>query len=263
MIRFAMPSNAQCNFFERTLAPCSILVQHLPMHPVIKDLLILQERDQKLLIVQRDLDRIPRDEANANGQLSGDQQAMQKAIDALRQCEVATKKIELDIATRRNTILRLKQQQFETRKNEEYTALGNEVIRYTKEIDGLETQELEHMEIADGLRAKLKEAEAQVARSQALVNADLADLTAKKSQLLQRKEELTAERKNLCAGVDPEVLPLYEKLMKSKNGSAVVQASNGMCGGCHMKLVPTTLVKVLAGVEITQCENCGRMLYPD
>ena len=148
------------------------------MHPVIKELLILQERDQKLLIVQRDLDRIPRDEANANGQLNGDQQVLQKAIDALRQCEVATKKIELDIATRRNTILRLKQQQFETRKNEEYTALGNEVIRYTKEIDGLETQELEHMEIADNLRAKVKEAEAQLARSQSLVNADLADLTA-------------------------------------------------------------------------------------
>jgi predicted nucleic acid-binding Zn-ribbon protein len=233
------------------------------MHPVIKELLILQERDQKLLIVQRDLDRIPRDEANANGQLNGDQQVLQKAIDALRQCEVATKKIELDIATRRNTILRLKQQQFETRKNEEYTALGNEVIRYTKEIDGLETQELEHMEIADNLRAKVKEAEAQLARSQSLVNADLADLTAKKAQLLQRKEELTTERKNLCSGVDPEVLPLYEKLMKSKNGSAVVQASNGMCGGCHMKLVPTTLVKVLAASEITQCENCGRMLYPD
>ena len=160
------------------------------MHPVIKDLLILQARDQKLLIVQRDLDRIPRDEASANDQLGGDQNALQKAIDALRQCEVATKKIELDIATRRNTILRLKQQQFETRKNEDYTALGNEVIRYTKEIDGLETQELEHMEIADGLRAKVKQAEVQVARSQALVNADLADLTTKKSQLLQRKEQL-------------------------------------------------------------------------
>lgn len=233
------------------------------MQPAIKELLILQERDQKLLTVTRDLEKIPRDEAQASGLLAGDKAALDKAIETLRTCEVATKKIELDIATRRNTILRLKQQQFETRKNEEYTALGNEVIRYTKEIDGLETQELEKMEEADGYRAKVKEAEAQLARSQALVNDDLADLTKKKETLLARKAELLAERQQLASAIDPEIIPLYDRLMKNKNGTAVVQVSNGMCGGCHMKLVPTTLVKVMASLEIVQCENCGRLLYPE
>lgn len=233
------------------------------MQPVIKELLILQERDQKLLSVTRDLEKVPRDEAQASGLLAGDKAALDKAIEALRHCEVATKKIELDIATRRNTILRLKQQQFETRKNEEYTALGNEVIRYTKEIDGLETQELEKMEEADGFRAKVKEAEAQLARSQALVNADLDDLKKKKETLLARKSELLGERQQLASSVDTEILPLYERLMKNKNGTAVVQVANGMCNGCHMKLVPTTLVKVMASLEIVQCENCGRLLYPE
>jgi predicted nucleic acid-binding Zn-ribbon protein len=233
------------------------------VQPTIHSLLILQERDQKLLLVARDLERIPRDEAQANGALAADKAALDKAIDALRQCEVATKKIELDIATRRNTILRLKQQQFETRKNDEYTALGNEARRYEKEIDGLETKELESMEIADDLRLKVKEAEAQLARSQALVNDDLAALASKRKQLLARREELLGERAALVAVVDPEVLPLYDRLMKTKNGSAVVHAGGGLCSGCHMKLVPTTLVKVLAALELVQCENCGRLLFSE
>jgi predicted nucleic acid-binding Zn-ribbon protein len=137
------------------------------------------------------------------------------------------------------------------------------VIRYEKEIDKLETEELEFMEQADGLRLKVKEAEAQLARSQALVNDDLTALKTKQQQLLARRDEISGERKNLAALIDPEILPLYERLMKSKNGSAIVQAINGMCTGCHMKLVPTTLVKVLAATELTQCENCGRMLYPE
>ncbi len=233
------------------------------MQPTIHSLLILQERDQKLLLVARDLERIPRDEAQANGALAADKAALDKAIDAQRQCEVATKKIELDIATRRNTILRLKQQQFETRKNDEYTALGNEALRYEKEIDGLETKELESMEIADDLRLKVKEAEAQLARSQALVNDDLAALASKRKQLLARREELLGERAALAAVSDPEVLPLYDRLMKTKNGSAVVHAGGGLCSGCHMKLVPTTLVKVLAALELVQCENCGRLLFSE
>jgi predicted nucleic acid-binding Zn-ribbon protein len=233
------------------------------MLSVIKDLLILQERDQKLLSIARELEKIPKDEARASGLLAGDQALVAKALDHLRQCEVATKKIELDIATRRNTITRLKQQQFETRKNEEFTALGNEVIRYEKEIDALETHELEHMEQADGLRQKVKEAEAQLARSQGLVNDDLNDLQQKKQQLLSRRDELSQERVNLAGVIEADVLPLYERLMKTKNGTAVVQVANGLCTGCHMKLVPTTLVKVMAAQELTQCENCGRMLYPE
>lgn len=233
------------------------------MQPVIKDLLILQERDQKLLTVTRDLEKIPRDQAQASSLLAGDKNALTKAIEMLRASEVATKKIELDIATRANTILRLKQQQFETRKNEEFTALGNEVIRYTKEIDALETQELEKMEESDVLRAKVKEAEAQLARSQALVDADLADLLKKQETLQTRKKELLEERQKLSAGIDPEITPLYERLLKSKHGTAIVQVINGNCNGCHMKLVPTTLCNVLAAIEIVQCENCGRMLYPE
>lgn len=245
------------------LARWLLCVHARAMLPVIKDLLILQERDQKLLTVTRDLEKIPRDEAHASGLLAGDQALLAQATDRLRQCEMAMKKIELDIGTRRNTITRLKQQQFETRKNDEFTALGNEVIRYEKEIDALETQELELMEQADGLREKVKEAEAQLARSQALVNEDLQALKAKKEQLLARRDELTQERANCASQVDADVLPLYDRLMKTKSGTAVVQAVNGLCSGCHMKLVPTTLVKVMAATELTQCENCGRMLYPE
>lgn len=233
------------------------------MLPVIENLLILQERDQKLLHIAKEIEKIPKDEARASGLLAGDQALVGKAIDHLRQCEVATKKIELDIATRKNTITRLKQQQFETRKNDEFTALGNEVIRYEKEIDALETQELELMEQADVLRLKVKEAEAQLARSQQLVNDDLNDLQQKNQQLLARRDELMKERGSLTENIDGDVLPLYERLMKTKNGTAVVQVANGLCTGCHMKLVPTTLVKVMAAQELTQCENCGRMLYPE
>jgi predicted nucleic acid-binding Zn-ribbon protein len=233
------------------------------VQPTIHSLLILQERDQKLLIVARDLERIPRDEAQANGALAADKADLDKAIDAQRQCEVATKKIELEIATRRNTILRLKQQQFETRKNDEYTALGNEALRYEREIDGLETKELESMELSDSLRLKVKEAEAQLARSQSLVNDDLTALSTKRNLLLARRVELQGERAALVAVVDLEVLPLYDRLMKTKNGTAVVHAGGGLCSGCHMKLVPTTLVKVLAALELVQCENCGRLLYAE
>ena len=58
-------------------------------------------------------------------------------------------------------------------------------------------------------------------------------------------------------------MPIYERLLKTKNGIAIVPAVAGKCTGCHMKLVASTMVKVNSGVEGVQCESCGRLLYAD
>ncbi len=76
-----------------TLALIRQNVHDPAMLPTIEKLLILQERDQKLLNAQRDLEKIPRDEATAKSRLADDTAAVAKAADAVRQCEIATHKI--------------------------------------------------------------------------------------------------------------------------------------------------------------------------
>jgi predicted nucleic acid-binding Zn-ribbon protein len=69
------------------------------------------------------------------------------------------------------------------------------------------------------------------------------------------------ERKSLVSDLDEDLLSLYDRLMTSKGGDALVSAGTGQCSGCHMKLVPSTMISVQAKKDVTQCENCGRILY--
>jgi len=227
----------------------------------IRDLLVLQDRDRRLLSLAKDLERLPQEEARAKTKLAGDQGNVNKATEDLRANELAVKKVELDAETRRNTVQRLKIQQFETRKNDEFTALGNEIVRYEKEVDGLETKELELMERADALRATLSEAEAALARTKKLVDEDLAALADRKKRLEAETAEVQAERDRLAAEAPQAQLPLYERLLKIKNGVAIAPVIAGKCSGCHIKVVASTLVKVKAHAEGVQCESCGRLLY--
>lgn len=231
------------------------------MLPSIQALLVLQDRDRRLRTLAEDLARIPKDEARAKDKLAGDTESVRKAKEAVMANEVEIKKVEMDTGTRRTTILRLKTQQFETRKNDEFQALGHEITRYEKDIDSLETRELELMEKADALRSKLQQAEAALAHTQKLVNEDLASLAGRKQRIEAEILEVQAEREALAAAAPPSMLPLYERLLKTKNGLAVVPVTGGKCTGCHMKLVASTLVKVNSGVEGTQCESCGRLVY--
>jgi len=229
----------------------------------IRDLLVLQDRDRRLLALAKDLERLPQEEARAKTKLAGDQAAVAKATDDLRANELAVKKVELDAETRRNTVQRLKIQQFETRKNDEFAAIGMEIKRYEQELDGLETRELELMEESDRFRTLLNDAEAALTKTQEIVNQDLASIAERKKNLLAQTAELRAEREKLATAADSSVLPLYERLLKSKGGVAIAPLHEGRCGGCHMKLVASTVIKVQGGKEIAQCEDCGRILYAD
>ena len=227
----------------------------------VRALLILQDRDRRLLELARNLDKLPQDEARATAKLADHDHAVSHARNAVLDCEMRLKRLELDAATRQTTIQRLKLQQFETRKNDEYQAIGHEISRYEKDIDALETRELELMEEMDGARAALQTALAAQTHDRALIDEDLAAIAQRRQRLEAEAREVTAERDALAAKVPDTLLPLYQRLMKSKGGLAVAPLQDGKCGGCHMKLIAATVVSVQSGRELARCEDCGRILY--
>ena len=231
------------------------------MQDEVRALLILQDRDRRLLALAKDLEKLPQDEARAKAKLAGDHAAVARAHQALLDCELRVKKIELDAETRRTTIKRLKLQQFETRKNEEFVALGHEIVRYEKELDDFETKELEAMDEVDSFRNARQAAEAALAHTLKLVEEDLASIAQRHARTEAERLEVLAQREKLAANVPDSIMPLYVRLMKTKDGRAVVPMRDGKCEGCHMKLIASTVMKAQSGREIAQCEDCGRILY--
>ena len=75
------------------------------------------------------------------------------------------------------------------------------------------------------------------------------------------KTETQAKRDQQAGEVPESSLPLYDRLMKSKNGLAISEMKDGTCEGCHMKLIASTVAAVQSEKEVTRCENCGRILY--
>lgn len=231
------------------------------MLPSIASLLQLQERDQRLRNLTKDLKDVPMLQQRAKLQLADDQAATDAAMAAIRDIEVKMKSLELDIQTRQNTIKRLEEQKFATRKNDEFVALGNEVTRYQKDVHDIEDKEIELMEQLEAAKAVHKAAADKLAITQSHVNEEIAQLEERGKNLAVRIEEIKADRAGLAAGIGADDLNIYDRLMKSKGNAAIVPVENGICGGCHMKLVTATLNELRADDHIVHCEQCGRILY--
>ena len=227
----------------------------------VRSLLALQDLDRRIIELNQDLEKLPQEEARARTKLADDEKAVADAKEAVNQGEIALKNLELDAETRKTTIVRLKTQQFETRKNEEFTALGNEITRYEQEVDDLETKELELMEEIDQNKETLKQAQDGLAHTQKLVDEDLTSIRERHNSKEAEKADTETKRNQLAGEVPESSLPLYERLMKSKNGLAVAELKDGTCQGCHMKCIASTVAAVQSEKEVTRCENCGRILY--
>jgi predicted nucleic acid-binding Zn-ribbon protein len=227
----------------------------------LEQLLILQDRDQKIKQVQNELSTLPRQRAQLESQLAAATAGLETLKQRGRQIEVDRKSLELDVGTRTASINRFKTQQYETRKNEEFRAIGNEIERYTKEIAQIEDKELELMEQADKVKAEIVVEDKKVQGARESVAKQMSDLEAKGRALETRLQELNNERTQIAERLDEDVLNKFERLFKSKGDAAIVGLRHEICTGCHMKITPQTSHRVKSGREIVSCEQCGRILY--
>ena len=138
------------------------------------------------------------------------------------------------------------------------------MVRYENEVDELETRELELMETADDLRSRITDAEEKLAKTQGLVDEEIAELQAR---LNDRKAGLTdtnTTREDLVTQVDDEdLLDTYNRLYNKRESQAVVRVtSERSCTSCHVQVTPATYALAQSGAAIAYCDNCSAILFP-
>jgi predicted nucleic acid-binding Zn-ribbon protein len=231
------------------------------VHSELEQLLILQDRQQKIRQILTEIKTLPLERAHLESQLAATAAGVESLKLKGRQVEVERKKLELDVGTRTESIARLKTQQYQTRKNDEFQAIGHEIERYENEVRKLEDQELELMIEADKLRAEIEAADKTAQATKESISRQLIDLETKSKALGARQQELETEREALASKIDADLLDQFERMFNSKGDAAIVAVEHGVCTGCHMKVTTATAARVKAGKEIVTCEQCGRILY--
>ena len=231
------------------------------MQAELEQLLILQDRQQKIRQIENEIKNLPLQRKHLETQQAESAASLEAIKHKAKQVEVDRKKLELDVGTRNDSIARLRTQQYQTRKNDEFQAMGNEIKRYEDEIRKLEDQELELMEQADQLKVEVAAEEKKATATKDSITRQMNDLGEKSKVLDARLQELLKERKELAEKMDEDVLNRFERLFGSKGDSAIVAIEHGICTGCHMRLTIATVKDAEAGREIVHCEQCGRILY--
>ncbi len=231
-------------------------------HADLEPLLILQEKDVRIVKLKKTLAGLPEQRARLAKQM----ELVKQKVHALKQEIVGLdreiKEVEGKIEERRAYIIKMRTLQGSTRKNEEYQWCIQEAEKAAATIDALETTELELM---DKIEASKIELDAKVEKAKAAqreVEEKLAEFDHAEQADRQRLTDMMAEREQLSAKVSELSLGEYQRMIKSKGVPVIVtMTENGHCSACHMVVTEDARVRVQGGHEIVYCSSCHRVLY--
>ncbi|MBE6357343.1 MAG: hypothetical protein E7058_09595 [Lentisphaerae bacterium] len=231
--------------------------------PNLEPLLILQEADlrrkgmeQRLALLPKEMDAIiaRRDKLNAS---------TAAAAELLKKEELAVKQCENEIARLTAESQKLQQQSAQVKKNNEYQAMLGQIADNKRKIGELEETLLEKFDKVAELREnaeKVKRANAMELRSARTEFEELLEFSKTVKAEIARA---IADRPALAANVSDDMLTTYNRLLKSKDGSApLTKLDNGCCGNCHMRVTMQTANELSKG-KIEHCDNCQHLLYAD
>ncbi len=232
------------------------------MLDALEKLLILQEQDLTIERLSEELEQIPVQREALEGNTTKSKAALDAAKKKVLEIEAHRKELELEAKGLQERIDKYSNQQLQTKKNEEYQALTNEIANCRKQIVALEDKQIVCMEQTEAAQRKVEEA-------QKVTDGARKDMEGLAGELNRRETELTAEVEKLEEGrvalagavTDDNALRSYERLCDNKGGRVVVGIEHGNCGGCHMTLPKQIAVMVRGNQEVVPCPLCARILY--
>lgn len=227
----------------------------------ISKVLALQELDVRIREIERELKDIPERKKLEEERLSTHKEEAAVADRNLKGRQAAIKELELEVQTRKERILKLRQQQMALKTNKEFKAVETEVSLAQSEIGGLEDRELEVMAALEEANRHLAGRKAALAEEAVVVQRDVSEWDQRAAGLESEVAELRSRRGALEPKIQARaLLKLYERVFARKD-RGLVPIDAGVCGGCHMQLPPYVMHELKKEGALVTCNYCGRLLY--
>ncbi|MBL7014664.1 MAG: hypothetical protein ISR83_09640 [Candidatus Marinimicrobia bacterium] len=230
---------------------------------MIRNLVKLQHIDTQLTDIDELLGDLPIrvDELNNQEKSLIDEVAQNK--ERIKEIELSCSKNEGKLLDLKEKIEKHKDQLFLVTNNKQYDAIMNEMDHLKQEKDLIETEELLWLEEKDGLESSTTEKE----ESLESLTADLGDRRIKLERVIsesaEEKSVLEVQRNDAAQGIAPPIIALYNKVIKARNGLAVVEIVNSSCGGCGAIVPIQTVSEIKNSLAVHNCGSCGRFLYKE
>ncbi len=169
--------------------------------------------------------------------------------------------LESEIAQNEESIKKSEEKLFEIKTHKEYQALQKEITETKRMNSDLEESLLGEMEKIENLDKEITKKSEQLASKDSEYQEKIGEYKLELEEIKVAYEPKKEQKEQTVQTLDPEILPLYEKIMKKNNGEILAVAKNEVCTGCYMNIPAQMFNEILTLTRIIQCPSCQKILY--
>ena len=234
----------------------------LSNNPEFKTLLLLHSRDRREKSLAKELANLPGILNDLERKIVVEKESIAIATQELKGMETLNNSLETEIASIGEQVARQKNKQLEVKKNEEYQALENEIASLLTTQSEKEDEQIAVLLQIDDARETARIAEEKISLR-------VVDLEKQRSELLEREKELKQDIQAIAveisasrSEVETPMLEVYDRTKKIlTNPPYVAPIQDQKCSGCNLRVSNDVISSVLVEQKITQCDQCGRIVY--
>lgn len=169
--------------------------------------------------------------------------------------------IESEISQNEESIKKSEEKLFEIKTHKEYQALQKEIAETKRLNSDHEENLLEEMEKIEKVEKEIIEKTEKLAAMEADYEEKIGEYTLELEEVKTAYDPKVKQKADTVQKLDPEILPLYEKILKKNNGEVLAVAKNEVCTGCYMNVPAQLFNEILTFTRIIQCPSCQKILY--
>ena len=143
----------------------------------------------------------------------------------------------------------------------ELSAYEEEQNSLNRQRSAEEEKLLEVMVEVEDLRSERDQARETYTTLDSQRTTEVAELSDEQKRLTSELEDILLEREMISPEIPPQVLGVYDSLIKSRAGHAVAKVERGNCQGCRITLPSGELQQAKISDKLVQCNSCRRILY--
>jgi hypothetical protein len=235
--------------------------------PVLNGLGKLQSVENRLRAAKAKLTRCRRNVIIQENRVRSLQSAVEVKKEEIQLTKVQSDRLELELKTKDEAILRLRASLNVAKTNKEYAAVLTQLNTTKADNSKVETQILELMKDIE-----VDEAECANIQDQIDEQKQKLEQIRKEAEHLATKyeaeiEEIQAEWDQASQTIPAELLELFNRVAETYDGEAlaVVERQEGKtetytCGGCFMGVPAESVNVLMTKDDVIRCPNCTRIL---
>lgn len=237
------------------------MAEAISINEQIRLLIELQEYDARIYRLAKEKEQLPLEIVQLQKAFDDKQARLCSLEENSKSFALKRKEKEVDMASQEEKIKKFNSQLLTLKTNKEYHAMLAQITSLKTDNSLLEEEILKIMDEQDGLKEEITKEKAHLAEEEKRFQVEKKKAESRIQEVESSIADLTVKRNHSVPSVEKRVFLTYERVLKAKEGLALVRVKNFACQGCHMSVTPQVVNEIKMQEKIITCESCARILY--